>query len=178
MRLNFRCNFNLKINLTSASRRNQTIMAAVTHATPPPYLSLSISQNGTDSTINGLHLSQPAANSFEATQLANSTQTATSPASRGHQHIMPLNMASYGPANGHHLQSAPPRGLADTTGHVAHQIYPANHKPQIYTVCLPNYRDYFNANPIPSSRLYILASQCTRWRSANLWSCADEMIRG
>ena len=114
-------------------------MATVTHATAAPYSSLSISQNSTESTMNGLHLSQPASSPFEATQPASSSQTATSPVSRGQQQIMPLNMASYGPANGHHLQPATPRALADINSQVAHQIYPPNYRPQIYTVILSCY---------------------------------------
>lgn len=153
-------------------------MAAVTHATSVPYSSLSISQNSTDSTMNGLPLSQPAPSPFEVTQPANSSQTATSPASRGHPQVMPLNMTSYGPVNGHHLQPATPQGLTDMNGRVAHQIYPSNYRPQIYTVSLSSHWLAFNSNPILSSRRYIRASRYTRWKSANLWSCADEMIRG
>lgn len=89
--------------------------------------------------MNGLHLSQPAPSPFEATQPANSSQTTMSPASRGPQQIMPMNVASYASANGHHLQPATPRGLADINGHVAHQIYPSTYRPQIYTVSLSSY---------------------------------------
>ena len=115
------------------------IMAAITHVASAPYSSLSISQNSTDSTMTGLHLSQPAPSPFESTQPAHSSQTTISPTSRGHQQIMPLNMTSYGPANGHHLQPATPRGLADINGHVNHQIYSSNYRPQIYTVSPSSY---------------------------------------
>jgi hypothetical protein len=86
--------------------------------------------------MNGMHLSQPTLGSFETAQMATSTPTAISPVSRAHQHIMPLNMASFGPTNGHQLQPATPRGLSDITGHIAQQRYNPNHRPQIYTVCL------------------------------------------
>lgn len=153
-------------------------MAAITHTTSAPYSSLSISHNSTDSTITGLHLSQPAPGPFDVNQPVNSTQTSTSPASRAHQQIMPLNMATYGPANGHHLQPATPRGIADLNGHVAHQIYPPNYRPQIYTVSLSSYYDRSSSNSMSFSRRNIRASPYTRWRSANLWSCADEKIHG
>ena len=56
---------------------------------------------------------------------------------------MPLNMTSFGPTNGNHHQMVTPRGLADAPGHMAHQMYPSNHTPQIYTVCLSTHREMF-----------------------------------
>lgn len=93
--------------------------------------------------MNGAHLSQLTLTCVEAAQMAPSSQAATSPASRGRQQITPLNMTGFVPTNGHHHQLATPRGLADVPGHIAHQIYPSNHKPQIYTVCLPISREMF-----------------------------------
>lgn len=116
-------------------------MAAITHVASAPYPSLSLSQNSTDSTLTGLHLSQAAPSPYEATRPANSSQTTISPTSRAHQQIMPMNMASFGPANGHHLQPATPRGLANINGHVTHQMYPSNYRPQIYTVSRSSHGD-------------------------------------
>ena len=112
-------------------------MATATHATSPPYSSLSISHNSTDSTMNALQLPQPTSSAYEAAATATSTQTTTSPGSRGRQHILPLNMASFASTNGHPVQSTTSRALKDMAGHIAHQMYTSSQKPQIYSVCGP-----------------------------------------
>lgn len=112
-------------------------MASAVHAVTPPYPPPTFSHNSTDSSMNGMHLSQPQMNSFEAAQSIASTPTVTPPASRGHQHIMPLNMANYGATNGTHFPQTNSRGLGEMNGHVPQQRNPPGHKPQIYTVRLP-----------------------------------------
>lgn len=111
-------------------------MAAI-HVGSPPYPP-SFSRNSTDSSINGIHLSQQQTKSFEAAQSIASTPTATPPASRGHQHIMPLSLAAYGQSNGTQYSAPGARGLGDINGKKPQQRYALSGKqPQIYTVLWP-----------------------------------------
>ncbi|MCJ1463121.1 transcriptional regulator swi6 [Pseudocyphellaria aurata] len=108
-------------------------MASAVHAASPPYPPPTFSHTSTESSMNGIHLSQPQMNSFEAAQSIASTPTVTPPASRGHQHIMPLNLANYGTTNGNRFTHPNSRGIGEMNGHVPQQRYPPGHKPQIYT---------------------------------------------
>ncbi|CAL8575976.1 transcriptional regulator swi6 [Xanthoria parietina] len=99
----------------------------VSHSYPPPP---TFSQESTESSINGAHLSQGAMQSFDGVQ---STPTPTPPASRGHHQISAFNTASYPPPNGVPIQQAPPKSYGDTNGLVPQQQYPPGHKPSIYT---------------------------------------------
>ncbi|KAL8780538.1 MAG: hypothetical protein Q9213_006434 [Squamulea squamosa] len=104
-----------------------SIMHAVSHTYPPPP---SFSQESTESSINGAHLSQGGMQSFDGVQ---TTPTPTPPASRGHHQISAFNTATYPPSNGIPIQQAPPKPYNETNGVVPQQQYPPGHKPSIYT---------------------------------------------
>ncbi|KAL8996208.1 MAG: hypothetical protein Q9169_004230 [Polycauliona sp. 2 TL-2023] len=104
-----------------------SIVHTVSHSYPPPP---SFSQESTDSSMNGAHLSQGGMQSFDGVQ---STPTPTPPASRGHHQISAFNTATYPPPNGVPIQQAPPRSYNDVNGVVPQQQYPPGHKPSIYT---------------------------------------------
>ena len=143
-------------------------MASAIHAASTSYPPLSFSQNSTDSSMNGMHLSQSGLNSFEAPQSVASTPTPTPPASRGHAQILPYNMSNYGPPNGLHPRHSAQRSFGDPMGNVPQQQYPPGHKPQIYTVWLPMLIIAFwctLTDSIAHSRLYILESLSMKWKS-------------
>ncbi|KAL8659448.1 MAG: hypothetical protein Q9226_000407 [Calogaya cf. arnoldii] len=104
-----------------------SIVHTVSHSYPPPP---TFSQESTESSINGAHLSQGGMQSFDGVQ---STPTPTPPASRGHHQISAFNTASYPPPNDVPIQQAPPKSYNDTNGVVPQQQYPPGHKPSIYT---------------------------------------------
>ncbi|KAL8749623.1 MAG: hypothetical protein Q9199_007572 [Rusavskia elegans] len=104
-----------------------SIVHTVSHSYPHPP---SFSQESTESSINGAHLSQGGMQSFDGVQ---STPTPTPPASRGHHQISAFNTATYPPPNGVPIQQAPPKSYSDTNGVFPQQQYPPGHKPSIYT---------------------------------------------
>jgi len=122
---------------TSVSTALYNIMASAVHAgsssyPPPPE---TYAQNSINPTMNGVHASHSALNSFDGSHSITSTPTPTPPASR-HQPNMPYN-AAYGHMIGGHNQQNTPRQYHDLKPNVRLQQYPPGQKPQIYTVCMP-----------------------------------------
>ncbi|KAL8727691.1 MAG: hypothetical protein Q9181_005616 [Wetmoreana brouardii] len=96
---------------------------------PPP----SFSQESTESSVAGAHLSQSGMYSFDGAQSITSTPTPTPPASRGQHQISSFSTTTYPPPNGVPIQQAPPKRYNEANGSIPQQQYPPGHKPQIYT---------------------------------------------
>ncbi|KAL9604160.1 MAG: hypothetical protein Q9219_000748 [cf. Caloplaca sp. 3 TL-2023] len=106
------------------------IHPASSHTYPPPP---AFSQESTESSISGAHLSQGPMQSFDGGQSLASTPTPTPPTSRGQHQISSFNTAAYPPPNGVPIQQAPPIRYHEPNGLIPQQQYPPGHKPQIYT---------------------------------------------
>lgn len=96
---------------------------------PPPF-----SQESTELSLSGHHLSQGTMPSFDGAQSIGSTPTPTPTASRGQRQISSFNTATYPPPNSIPIQRAPPKRYHEPNGVIPQQQYPPGHRPQIYTV--------------------------------------------
>ena len=121
------CQHHLSLCSTMAS----AIQAGSPTYPPPP----TFSHNSTEPTMNGVHHSHSALNSFDGPHSMASTPTPTPPASR-HQPNIPYH-APYANMNGTHSQQHTPRHYHDLKPNVPQQHYAPGQHPQIYTVCLP-----------------------------------------
>ncbi|KAL8992601.1 MAG: hypothetical protein Q9188_007548 [Gyalolechia gomerana] len=108
-----------------------SLVHTASHSYPPP--PPAFSQESTESSVSGPHLSQAPMQSFDAAHSIASTPTPTPPASRSQHQISSFNTATYPPPNGIPIQQAPPKPYHDTNGVIPQQQYPPGHKPQIYT---------------------------------------------
>ncbi|KAL8685606.1 MAG: hypothetical protein Q9218_007655 [Villophora microphyllina] len=107
-----------------------SLIQTATQSYPPPP---SFSQESTESSITGPHLSQGVMYPYENGVSIASTPTPTPPASRGQHQISSFNTATYPPTNGISIQQAPPKRYSEPNGLIPQQQYPPGHKPQIYT---------------------------------------------
>ncbi|KAL9026078.1 MAG: hypothetical protein Q9196_005204 [Gyalolechia fulgens] len=108
-----------------------SLVHTASHSYPPP--PPAFSEESTEPSLSGAHLSQGPMQSFDGAHSKASTPTPTPPASRSQHQISSFNTATYPPPNGIPIQQAPPKPYHDTNGVVPQQQYPPGHKPQIYT---------------------------------------------
>lgn len=140
-----------------------SLVHTASHSYPPP--PPAFSQESTESSISGTHLSQGPMQSFDGGHSIASTPTPTPPASRSQHQISSFNTATYPPPNGIPIQQAPPKPYHDTNGAIPQQQYPPGHKPLVYTVSsFRNLAMIVRHLLISCLRLSTPASLCTKWK--------------
>lgn len=136
---------------------------------PPP----SLPRHNHTSSLNN-SFSQSAVHSFDSSRSVPLTVSATPPPRPPPQSQMSFNMS--GNMAGPVPKSNSFSGYGDLNGNPQpSSFYTPDNKPQIYTVSRAD------PNRFPRSlhdRLYTRMSKCTRWKSTELPSCADDLIIG